>query len=192
MMKILLCFLLFNLTCSGGIYSSDGVKKLLKRIFPEPEQPSIFNLKLINSDTAEFFNLYSQDGKIVIEGTTPTSLSTGVNYYLRNFLHTTYEWHNYQLDGVPPNTSDWPLPPPISLGIIQTRNVLFFSSLFCLSKKKSFLSCFFLSRPCSGITILFSLRIRLCHFSLWNYFFVGKSCDNENRSVFVFYSCLRG
>lgn len=138
-MKILLCFILFAIAYPEGIYSPDGVRGLLKRIFPEAEQPSIFNLKLIKSEhDADFFNLYSQDGKIVVEGTTPTSLSSGVNYYLRNFLHTTYEWHNYQLDGVPANTSEWPLPPPLSLNINQTRNVLIFSCLLVCRKKKFF------------------------------------------------------
>ncbi len=62
---------------------------LAKRIIPD--QANCFKFVQI-SDTSDVFELSSYRGKIVIAGNNANSMAAGLNYYLKNYCHTTVSW----------------------------------------------------------------------------------------------------
>jgi alpha-N-acetylglucosaminidase len=62
---------------------------LAKRIIPD--QANCFKFVQI-SDTSDVYELSSYRGKIVIAGNNANSMAAGLNYYLKNYCHTTVSW----------------------------------------------------------------------------------------------------
>ena len=104
----LFIFALLNVLGCRKNDSSDpqvqAVSKLIKRILPN--HASHFVLKFIDAhEGKDVFEIQSQQGKIVIRGSSGIALASGFNYYLKNFCNASYTWRGNNLN-VPS-----PLPP---------------------------------------------------------------------------------
>lgn len=76
------------------------------------DRASTFDLELAPRDVhgREVMGLTSRGGRIVLRGSTPISLASAFNLYLKEFLNTTYDWSTYE--AVFPAVL--PLPPEVS------------------------------------------------------------------------------
>ncbi len=72
-----------------------SIENLLMRIMPKHADQ--FKLKLNALAKHNYYKISTSDKKIVIEGNSPTSIASGINYYLKNELETSYSWTNFQL-----------------------------------------------------------------------------------------------
>jgi alpha-N-acetylglucosaminidase len=89
-MKRIFCILIslcLIFVCNGR--ETRTAMDLAKRIIPD--QASSFKFVQI-SDTSDVFELSSVGGKIVIAGNNANSMAVGLNYYLKNYCHTTVSW----------------------------------------------------------------------------------------------------
>ncbi|MEO6948823.1 MAG: alpha-N-acetylglucosaminidase [Ginsengibacter sp.] len=89
--KILLFILVSNcLTCFGQPPESNAIKELAERIVPQWSGRLIFEKVASEKDR---FELESRDGKLIVYGNNNNSMATGLNYYLKNYCHTSVSWY---------------------------------------------------------------------------------------------------
>ncbi|MEO5648583.1 MAG: alpha-N-acetylglucosaminidase TIM-barrel domain-containing protein, partial [Ginsengibacter sp.] len=89
--NILLFILVSNcLTCFGQQPESNAIKELAERIVPQWSGRIIFEKVASEKDR---FELESRDGKLIVYGNNNNSMATGLNYYLKNYCHTSVSWY---------------------------------------------------------------------------------------------------
>ena len=120
-----------------------AITQLIERVLPE--QSSRFTLTLIPTrDGRDVMQLASDGAQIVVRGSSAIALASAFNWYLNDYLHTTYDWNTYTLT-LP--KGPLPLPPAAGTALVPRLSkwsaydmaaVFFF--IHCLS---FFLSFFF-------------------------------------------------
>lgn len=76
---------------------AEGLKRMLSRVAPGLENNIEFIL-IEGDNTKDVFSIENKLDKIVISGTSNSSLSYGLNYYLRNYLKKYYSRIGYALE----------------------------------------------------------------------------------------------
>lgn len=66
------------------------VRNLVKRLLPGYEKQ--FEFRLDTTGHGDFFELSSRNGKIVITGNRPVSISSGLNWYLKYYCHCSFSF----------------------------------------------------------------------------------------------------
>ena len=90
MKKILISLMFLSVLVSCSDREERTVKALAKRVVPEYASEFEFNH---TNDTSDVFCLESmKNGKILISGNNANSMAVGLNYYLKNYCHTTVSW----------------------------------------------------------------------------------------------------
>ena len=67
--------------------------ELAGRIVPSYTSDLVF--KEVENDT-DFFELASEEGKIIISGNNANSMAMGLNYYLKNYCDVTVSWYAFE------------------------------------------------------------------------------------------------
>lgn len=69
---------------------------LIQRIIPE--QAELFEVEILPSDSADWFELESKDGKIVLRGNNGVSVGSALYYYLTEYCHCQITWNGTNLN----------------------------------------------------------------------------------------------
>lgn len=100
---LLLPLLLISLSqLKAGSPSSEqqrnAVAELIQRVVPT--HASQFNFEFISKDTddKDLFEIESVNGKIVLRGNNGVSVASALNYYLKNFTHSSITWNGTNLN----------------------------------------------------------------------------------------------
>lgn len=96
-MKKILFFLLFIPSAIFANEAETAASQLVARLFNNSKQASqiVFKQK---TDTKDFFELYSNNNKIIIEGNNANSMAVGLSHYLKYYCKTSVSW--YALDPI--------------------------------------------------------------------------------------------
>ncbi|MFT3738305.1 MAG: alpha-N-acetylglucosaminidase [Breznakibacter sp.] len=74
----------------------DAGSELVKRIIPE--RASQFIVETVPADTADWFEISSLDGKIVLRGNNGVSVASALYYYLTEYCHCQITWNGTNLN----------------------------------------------------------------------------------------------
>ncbi|MBQ0088451.1 MAG: alpha-N-acetylglucosaminidase N-terminal domain-containing protein, partial [Prevotellaceae bacterium] len=83
-MKKILFFLLFIPSAIFANEVETAASQLVARLFNNSKQVSQFVFKQ-KTDTKDFFELYSNNNKIIIEGNNANSMAVGLSHYLKYY-----------------------------------------------------------------------------------------------------------
>jgi len=84
---------LFLLSLSFCSFTTDEEvsKRLAQRVVPSYANSIVFR-QTSTANKEDVFSIYSQAGKLTIEGNNANSMATGLNYYLKYYCQTTVTW----------------------------------------------------------------------------------------------------
>ncbi len=102
--KSLFLLCLFVVSHNAKSEENVAVKGLISRIMPGYENQLL--IKLDATASKNYYKIYASEGKVCIEGNTPTSIASGLHRYLKDYLNTSVSWTNFQ----PLLSSTLPLP----------------------------------------------------------------------------------
>lgn len=94
---VLLCFVAFMANISMKAASTrtpEAIDGLLNRIFTDNDAASRFDCRLVKSDGTETFTICCDGTTVTIEGSSISSITAGINYFLRNHMGITLGWGN--------------------------------------------------------------------------------------------------
>ena len=83
---LILCFT----SCSKPTADESAARMLAERIVPDYSSGLVFRQM---EDSVDVFELYSEDGKVVICGNNANSMAVGLNHYLKNHCGVTVSWY---------------------------------------------------------------------------------------------------
>lgn len=89
----IICFtssMMFFCMCSKPSADESAARMLAERIVPEYTSGLVFRQL---EDSVDVFELYSEDGKVVICGNNANSMAVGLNHYLKNHCGVTVSWY---------------------------------------------------------------------------------------------------
>ena len=91
---ILILPLLSAVVSCGVPHTPDEAEalSLAERVLPAHCQHFIFEQL---PDSLDVFELESSEDKLIVRGNNANSMAVGLNYYLKNFCHTTVSWYDY-------------------------------------------------------------------------------------------------
>jgi len=97
--KLLFCLALFTfVTFAGASEVEDGAKGVLGRILGE-KRAALFIVEQIDSaDGKDVFEIETIDGKVIVRGSSVSTICMGANWYLKYYCNCSITWNGDQLD----------------------------------------------------------------------------------------------
>ena len=89
-LRTIFLLILFFTSCSKPTADESAVRMLAERIVPDYSSGLVFRQM---EDSVDVFELYSEDGKVVICGNNANSMAVGLNHYLKNHCGVTVSWY---------------------------------------------------------------------------------------------------
>ena len=97
MKKSLILFVLCLVLTSCG---NDAAEHLAGRIVPSYADRILFRT-VPSREGADFFELQTRGGKLIIRGNNAGAMAVGLNYYLKKYCNCTVSWYDYNPVEVP-------------------------------------------------------------------------------------------
>lgn len=96
MRKLIFLFLLIIFSSQIQSQNKEAILQLIKRIIPS--KASSFTIKYQKATSGkDFFELYSENNKIVLVGNNNVSIASALYYYLKNYTHCDISWNGTNL-----------------------------------------------------------------------------------------------
>ncbi len=93
-MKNSLLIIVFFCILTGCSSKKLPVEELVQRLIPEHAEKFVFEEIKTTDNEADFYEIESKNGKIVIKGNNSNSMAVGLNHYLKNFCLVTVSWYS--------------------------------------------------------------------------------------------------